>query len=316
MNTWKKSLPIRNLRRGFTLVLILGILCITAPSAARDIPFPTKHTVDAAFNGAFGAHAADVDGDGDMDILAAAYTDDDIAWWENVDLAGPGTGDGSAWTEDTVDGSFDGAFDVYAADVDGDGDMDILGAANVADDIAWWENTSGDGSTWTDRTVDASFDGAIRVYAADVDGDGDMDVLGAANVADDIAWWENTNGAGTAWTERTVDASFDGAYDVYAADVDGDGDLDVLGAAAIANDITWWENTNGAGTAWTEHTVDGSFGGAGSVYAADVDGDGDLDVLGAANADGYVNWWENTGPCNGPGGACTTCDKRLCGRHG
>ena len=62
------------------------------------------------------------------------------------------------------------------------------------------------------------------------------------------------------WTKRNIDTSFDGATAVYAIDVDGDGDIDVLGAADTANDITWWENdgspSNGG---WTEHTVDGSF---------------------------------------------------------
>ena len=90
-------------------------------------------------------------------------------------------------------------------------------------------------------------DNAASVYAADVDGwwDGDLDVLGAAVLADDIAWWENTAGDGTAWTVHTVDGAFDGAWSVSAADVDGDGDLDVLGAARDADDIAWWENRGG-----------------------------------------------------------------------
>ena len=90
-----------------------------------------------------------------------------------------------------MDGSFDGAGAVYAADIDGDGDMDVLGAAFNGDDLAWWENTTGDGTSWTEHMLDGSFDGAWSVYAADVDGDGDMDVLGAAFWDDSIAWWES-----------------------------------------------------------------------------------------------------------------------------
>jgi len=89
--------------------------------------------------------------------------------------------------------------------------------------------------------VDGAFWGAYSVHAADVDGDGDVDVLGAGEGADAIAWWENTAGDGIAWTERTVDGAFWGAYSVHAADVDGDGDVDVLGAALHADAITWWE---------------------------------------------------------------------------
>ncbi len=248
----------------------------------------TEHTVDGSFDSANSVYAADIDGDDDMDVLGASPVTDDITWWENMN------GIGTSWTEHTVDGSFDRAVSVYAADIDGDDDMDVLGAAEDARDITWWENDDGTGTSWTEHIVDGNFWGAYSVYAADMDGDDDMDVLGAAYLADDITWWENDDGTGTSWTEHTVDGSFDSARSVYAADVDGDGDMDVLGAAYIADDITWWENTDGSGTSWTEHTVDGSFGGAISVCAADVDGDDDMDVLGAARNDDDITWWEVT----------------------
>jgi hypothetical protein len=121
--------------------------------------------------------------------------------------------------------------------VDGDGDVDVLGAANNADDITWWEN---DGSeNFTEHVIDGDFGYASSVYATDVDGDGDVDVLGAANSADDITWWENDGSEN--FTGHTIGGDFDGAWSVYATDVDGDGDVDVLGAAWMADDITWWE---------------------------------------------------------------------------
>ena len=241
-------------------------------------PVPVEgHTVDGAVDGAISVFAADVDGDGDTDVLGAASAADEIIWWENT------AGDGSAWTEHTIGAAFDEAYSVYAADVDGDGDTDVLGAARTADDITWWENTAGDGSAWTEHTIAGAFGGANSVYAADVDGDGDTDVLGAADAANDITWWENTAGDGLTWSEHTIEGWFQGAHSVYAADVDGDGDTDVLGAAVTANDITWWENTAGDGLTWSEHTIEGNFDGAFSVYATDVDGDGDTDVLGAAD---------------------------------
>jgi len=245
------------------------------------------HILDGSFNGARSVCAADVDGDGDMDVLGAASSADDITWWENID------GSATNWNKHTVDGNFDGATCVYAEDVDGDGDIDILGAAQTADDITWWENTDGHGTLWSKHTVNGSFDVAASVYAKDVDGDGDVDVLGAARYGDKITWWENKNGIGTSWSEHTVDAAFNSAKSVYAADVDGDGDVDVLGAASIDDDITWWENLNGRGTSWGEHTLNGGFDGANSIYAADVDGDGDLDVLGSAGNLRDIAWWEN-----------------------
>ena len=248
-----------------------------------------ERTVDDNFENVNSVYAADVNGDGYMDVMGAAVGANDITWWENTD------GSGTVWIEHTVDGDFDGAWSVYAADVDGDGYMDILGAAWLADDITWWENTDGSGTVWIAHTVDGDFDGVRSVYAADVDGDGCMDVLGAAPNTADITWGENTDGSGTVWIEHTVDGDFYGARSVHAADVDGDGDTDVLGAASQNDDITWWENLDGSGTVWIEHTVDGDFDGAWSVHTADVDGDGYMDVLGAAISDHIIAWWEVSG---------------------
>jgi hypothetical protein len=250
----------------------------------------TEHTVYDYHGGAISVYAADVDGDDDLDVLGAAAGAEEITWWENVD------GSGTSWTEHTVDGDSYFTLSLYAADVDGDDDLDVLGAAFGADDdIIWWENIDGSGTSWTKHSVDDDFYGAASVYAADVDGDDDLDIMGAAYYADDIAWWENDDGSGTSWTKHSVDGDFDGAWSVYAADVDGDDNTDILGAAYDADSVTWWENADGSGTSWTEHTVDGSFAGAYSVYAADVNGDGDLDVLGAAGHAWDITWWEVTG---------------------
>ncbi|MEM1177834.1 MAG: VCBS repeat-containing protein, partial [Acidobacteriota bacterium] len=238
------------------------------------------------FSNASSVQAADIDGDGDLDVVGASQSDDEIAWWENT------AGDGSLWTKNSVDSMFDGARSVDVADIDGDGDLDIAGAAITADDFAWWENTGGDGTAWIEHSIDDNVNTASFVHLADMDGDGDADVLGAASTAGDIVWWENTAGDGTAWNERSIDNNF-GASFVQLEDLDGDGDLDVLGAASFGNAIAWWENTAGDATAWTERTIDGGFDRPFSVFAADLDGDGDLDVLGAASTTGDIDWWEN-----------------------
>ncbi len=217
-------------------------------------------------------------------------------------LASPAWAAHDVFTQHTID-TWHGENSVYATDVDGDGDMDVLGA-NWG--ITWWEN---DGSeVFTRHNITQNFLAANSVYATDVDGDGDVDVLGAAWQDNDITWWENKGPSGNpppadpiTWAEHTIKGDFDGAQSVYATDVDGDGYVDVLGAASGADDITWWEN-NPSGAAppadpitWTEHTIKDDFDGARSVYATDVDGDGYMDVLGAANGANDITWWENDG---------------------
>ncbi len=247
-----------------------------------------EHTIDGNFVYATSVYSADIDSDGDMDILGAAYNASHIIWWENED------GSGTSWIEHTVDGYYLWAFCVYSEDIDGDGDMDILSSGDEIADITWWENIDGLGINWAEHPVAMDFDLAHSVYSEDIDGDGDMDILGAANLVNYIAWWENIDGSGINWTEHVIGGA-DGAYSVYSADIDSDGDMDVLGAARYADDIIWWENTDGSGSSWTEHTVDGEFNGALCVYSEDIDGDGDMDILGAAFGDYDITWWENIG---------------------
>jgi hypothetical protein len=142
------------------------------------------------------------------------------------------------WTEHTIDGNLDGAYSVYALDLDDDNDVDVLGAAKVADDITWWENDGNE--NFTEHTIADSFDYANSVYAIDMDDDSDIDILGAAYISDDITWWENDGSEN--FTEHNIDSFFDGAHSVYAIDLDDDGDVDVLGAAYTGDEITWWES--------------------------------------------------------------------------
>jgi hypothetical protein len=249
----------------------------------------TEHTVKYNFNIAYSVCAADVNGDGYMDVLGASGGDDTIAWWKNND------GSGTSWTEYTIDGGFNYPMCVRTADVDGDGDTDVLGAGYYADAITWWENVDGSGTSWTTHNIDADFDAACFVCAEDVNGDGHMDVLGAAILSGYIAWWENVDGSGISWTEHQIDNNTAAGSSVCAADVDADGHIDVLVAEEGGDAITLWANDDGSGTAWTEHVVDGFFDGAVSVCAGDVNGDGMTDVIGGAEDAGDVAWWEVSG---------------------
>ncbi len=256
-----------------------------------------KFSVDSLFDGVGSIVSNDIDGDGDMDIVGAAFDIDEFAWWENVD------GNGRLWSKHTIDATSNGARDVYAEDMNNDGYVDVLGTVWWSNDVCLWKNVDGTGLVWEVYYIDSDFDLPEGVCAADVDGDGDMDALGAAYQDRDIVWWENTEGTGEVWLKHIIDGEFRGAISVYAEDMDDDGDMDVLGAAHYYdNDITWWENADGTGTSWIEHVVDDDYNGAVCVYAADIDGDDDSDVLGAAIFAGELTWWENT---NGIGTAWT-----------
>jgi len=264
-------------------------------------PSFTEHTIREGFDRARWVYATDVNGDGYTDVLGIAQRGDQITWWQNTPNGNAPPADPITWTEHTIEDDFDEAFSVYAADVDGDGDTDVLGAASwYAADVTWWENNpSGnpppaDPVTWTEHSISDDFNGAGCVYAADVDGDGDTDVLGTGHLAKAVTWWENDGGAPPSFAEHTIRGNLDGASFVRAEDLDGDGDTDVLGTATSAGDVIWWENDGGSPPGFIEHAVDLDFWGANSVHAIDMDGDNDMDVVAAASGDCEIAWWENT----------------------
>jgi hypothetical protein len=297
------------------LFLAFAIVSMAVPACFAQIEF-TEHTIADNFDFAMSVYAADIDDDGDMDVLGAGNRGG-ISWWEN---------DGEReFIEHSIGG---GSYSVYTADIDSDGDMDVLGGSG--DNITWWEN---DGEQeFTEQRIEAVR--ARCVYAADIDGDGDMDVLGADRA---ITWWEN-DGAQD-FTTHIIAGDFRRVTSVYTIDIDGDGDMDVLGSDYGANYITWWENDGeqefteqtiaddfpdlhyvypvdvdddgdmdvlyggGRGFGWwendgeqdfTEHAIEGTPGCPASVYAADIDGDGDMDVFGASERS-YIVWCENDG---------------------
>ena len=93
------------------------------------------------------------------------------------------------------------------------------------------------------------FGWSVSVFATDLDGDGDQDVLSASDVDDKIAWYENLGG-GAFGPQQVITTSADGAYSVFATDLDGDGDADVLSASYFDSKIAWYENL-GSGTSTT-----------------------------------------------------------------
>ncbi|RLS36854.1 MAG: hypothetical protein DWH78_08310, partial [Planctomycetota bacterium] len=253
---------------------------IASPAVASGV-FGSQNTVSTGADLAASVFAADVDGDGDMDMLSASYDDNKIAWYEN---------NGSqVFTAHSITTAANGANIVTAADVDGDGDLDVLSASGGDSKIAWYENNGSE--VFTAHTITTAAITAQSVTAADVDGDGDLDVLSASSYDDKIAWYEN-NGS-EAFTARTISTAAAGTTSVFAADVDGDGDLDVLSASFLDDKIAWYEN-NGS-EVFTARTITTAADGAYSVTAADVDGDGDLDVLSASSNDGKIAWYENNG---------------------
>jgi uncharacterized protein (AIM24 family) len=194
-----------------------------------------------------------------------------------------------------------GARSVFATDLDGDGDTDVL-SASWAGRIAWYENDGTSPPSFTTHVITIAVMGATSVFAADMDGDGDKDVLSASMFGDKIAWYENDGASPPSFTSRVITTSANGASSVFAADVDGDGDKDVLSASYYDHKIAWYESDGASPPSFTAGVISTAASGAQSVFAADMDGDGDKDVLSASYHDDKIAWYEKLGDTS------TSCD--------
>ncbi len=81
---------------------------------------------------------------------------------------------------------------IYSADINQDSDSDIIVCSYTADAVYWVDNYyNHDLTQWNKHLIATNVLGATSVYAADLDNDGDQDLLSASLLDDKIAWYEN-----------------------------------------------------------------------------------------------------------------------------
>jgi len=231
------------------------------------------------------AHVADLDRDGWWDILTSCPDTNEIIWWRNQGDAGEN------WSRHVVGSGVDNAHGIAAGDMDSDGHIDVVATSNTQNVIMWWKNSGTDPIQWTPHTLSDGFQGTQSVCLVDMDQDGDLDVVAAAAGANEVAWFRNDG----QWTKFSIDSNAMMAQWVTCGDMDSDGLPDVLTANYLANEIVWWRQTRDGdqNITWEEHSVARGFQGALTVEVADMDWDGDLDVLGTAWIGDEVSLWLN-----------------------
>lgn len=265
------------------LMQILLILFVSLSNA--QISFQEEVIMDENLNIGGGEHfVADINGDGLNDIFRSDF--EVVVWYENLN--------GTDFSVPSIISTMEEYCRIYAADLDGDGDNDLITASEDNNTVSWYENTDGQGNFGMRNVIGFNVDGAHYVLAEDIDGDGDLDIVATAHWDNQVLWFENTDGVGTFGPEQIISSSAQWANSVVAVDIDGDGDLDVASSSADDQKIAWYENTNGQGAFGPEQLVFIDIEDKTFVKAGDIDSDGDIDLISDLGNDNEIAWYENT----------------------
>lgn len=253
--------------------------------------------------GAYDVTLADFDADGDLDVAASSWRfGNKFAWFEN-----DGTPAEGEWKMHLIEDGVSETRMIRAADIDGDGDPDLVGTARVQPLVVWYENTRKSAAVlWKKHVIDAKTVQPVHGQPVDIDQDGDLDVLLALGMSfsgkpetEQIVWYENSGTpADGGWKKHVVHRGFHGAFEAVAADLDGDKDLDVVATAwGVPGQVAWLENNGNPRGHWTLHLIKEKWLRANQVITADLDGDGRLDIVACAERDALeLRWWRNLGP--------------------
>ena len=250
------------LRLVVTCISVFAVVMVPAADASAQ-----SFCFDVAMNYTAGSapqsvSAADLDGDGDFDLVVANAGSDNVSVRRN-----------------NGDGSFAAAVNyaigrqpmsVIAADLEQDGDADLVVANSISNDVAILKN-NGYGSFAAPERYAVNSQ-PWSVFAADLDWDGDLDIaVGTRGLVSILM----NNGIGMFSAAVYYAAGLNPAC-VFPADLDGDGDLDLAAANYSSSNVSILRNDgDGSFGAPVNHYV-GSF--PYSVVAADLDGDGDFDL--------------------------------------
>lgn len=214
--------------------------------------------------------ATDIDGDGTDDLVYTTQVPSQIVWKENF---------GNGFSEDHVIAKVNLFGSHYTSelipgDLDGDGRDDIIfniAGANNTYTPAWVRNLGNGGFSAITKIGETT---RFVKLADDFDQDGDIDLI----IQNPGLYLLENKGNGTFEAEKEIN-NLRHRYSISSADIDNDGDLDIV------TDISW----HGDGFRWYENTGEGRFKThqfmgvehVGLYYALpiDVDRDGNIDVL-------------------------------------
>ena len=248
-------------------------------------PSFTRNVLKSGFGGAFKVIAADLDGDSDIDVAAVARVPKQLRVFYNDGNLNP------SFTQVVLSSSLSHIDGLAYGDVNMDGRMDLIVANAGNGQVTLFKGSTTAPNGFTSEVIAYPFY-CKQIYTADMNGDGFKDVL---NLYQDghlnkIGYLKSTGGTTPNFTNTNV-GTYDNSFSIFPADLDGDGDMDVLGGSNWEDGFRWWENQGGTNPSFQTHLIEKNFVMAWTAKPADMDGDGDMDFV--ASTGWALHWYEN-----------------------
>jgi hypothetical protein len=221
--------------------------------------------------------AADFNGDGFVDIIAIEFELNSAA---SIHLYTNKKENTISFTGKELYNKIPFSGRPTSGDMDGDGDVDVV-YNNSSDNTLTLLQNDGSG-TFTQTPLGVP--GSTRLFVTDLDKDGDLDIVGTRKNPNTLHIYIN-NGNLT-FTATNIYSGTIGPEAFDVADFDNDGDLDILvGVNDRFNTQVFIYQNNGNGTYTVKGFPTSGFGPLSNIYAADINKDGNTEILVLTNDD-------------------------------
>lgn len=255
--------------------ILAGAYWFEAPNWQKhELAKPEKFYYDKGYSNAFISQTLDVNLDGWLDFVRIGFPGQETQWFEN-----PGKKTGH-WPlhriHDQVGNESAGFYDV-----DGDGRLDLLGGNSAKGQMTWFRAPTTKGQTaWETFPISAEKAPGSAPFSHGL-GMGDVNQDGRPDVIIREGWWEApADPRQPNWTFHAANLG-EPCSQMYAHDLDQDGDQDVLAASAHLRGIWWYEQTGqgGGAPAWQRHLISDQYTQTHAVAFTDMNDDGHPDFV-------------------------------------
>lgn len=220
-----------------------------------------------------GEWTVDVNHDGLPDVVTAGWMTNGIFWWENPGKLG------AEWKKHFITDSYD-TEGGWMADINGDGKPDLIFGHYGHMGVLWIDFAGPDPKV---HHVGGRAEDGHGIGVADIDGDGKADILTPNG------WFKQIDADKDQW-EWLGDWKLDDAgFPIIGYDVNGDGKIDVIYGQGHSYGLYWLEQqVSGSSRTWIKHTIDESFSQVHALKMADIDGDGDPELIAGKRYRGHA----------------------------